>query len=112
LREIPIGFSETEVTNELWQTVFRWALLHKYSFASSGSAGKDNLSCPVTMICWQDAIVWCNAATEMFNESNPGNTLQPCYYMDDKFTVPIRSAIKDQNFFYPNRLREERILLL
>lgn len=95
----PYWISETEVTNELWQTVFRWALLHKYSFASSGSAGKDNLSCPVTMICWQDAIVWCNAATEMFNESNPGNTLQPCYYMDDKFTVPIRSAIKDQNFF-------------
>jgi sulfatase modifying factor 1 len=73
--------SETEVTYELWYTVFTWAIdaargSNQYSFQNVGKEGShgweglppatDKLH-PVTSISWRDAIVWCNALTEYYN---------------------------------------------
>lgn len=70
-----------EVTYELWYTVYQWAITNGYSFASPGREGKlgviggaptINKHHPVTWISWRDAIVWCNAYSEL-----EGRT--PCY---------------------------------
>lgn len=62
-----------EVTYELWYTVREWAKNNGYQFANSGKEGYKGQSGeptskkfePVTKICWRDAIVWCNAYSEM-----------------------------------------------
>jgi hypothetical protein len=63
-----------EVTYELWYKVYQWAITHGYTFANAGSEGHDGMSGaaptaakyePVTYINWCDAIVWCNAYSEM-----------------------------------------------
>ena len=67
-----------EVTYELWYTVHDWALSNGYTFANPGKEGNDGTLTdpagaaptgakyePVTNINWRDAIVWCNAYSEM-----------------------------------------------
>lgn len=68
-----------EVTYELWYTVHNWALSNGYVFANPGREGNDGTLLgftigadptsakyePVTTIDWRDAIVWCNAYSEM-----------------------------------------------
>lgn len=75
------NMAKFEVTYELWYTVRAWALSHGYIFANSGREGNDGTAGaaptgakyePVTFINWRDAIVWCNAYSEM-----SGYT--PCY---------------------------------
>jgi formylglycine-generating enzyme required for sulfatase activity len=70
-----------EVTYELWFTVYQWAVSHGYTFANQGREGHDgtdgaapttNKYEPVTQINWRDAIVWCNAYSEM-------SGFAPCY---------------------------------
>jgi formylglycine-generating enzyme required for sulfatase activity len=61
---------ETEVTYELWSEVYTWAIANGYSFANPGAMGDgdgidDTGQHPVTTINWRDAIVWCNALSEM-----------------------------------------------
>jgi sulfatase modifying factor 1 len=77
---------ETEVTYEMWKKVYDWATTNDnntgkrvdggqlYSFANPGRQGGDanpgltpvgDESHPVTTINWRDAMVWCNAASEM-----------------------------------------------
>jgi formylglycine-generating enzyme required for sulfatase activity len=56
-----------ETTQELWYTVQAWAREHGYHFQNAktsapGEAGKNK---PITGISWRDAIVWCNAYSEM-----------------------------------------------
>jgi formylglycine-generating enzyme required for sulfatase activity len=61
---------ETEVTYELWHTVYDWAAANGYAFANEGTMGDgsgDTVLHPVTTVNWRDAIVWCNAATEWYN---------------------------------------------
>ncbi len=71
----PYKLAETEVTYELWYEVRIWAEKseHGYVFANKGREGKmgvdgaaptANKNHPVTMVSWQDCIVWCNAYTE------------------------------------------------
>ncbi len=71
----PYWIAETEVTYELWYEVRIWAEKPEqgYVFANKGregSMGTDgavptaNKTHPVTMVSWQDCIVWCNAYTE------------------------------------------------
>lgn len=67
-----------EVSYELWYTVHDWALSNGYVFANPGREGNDGTLInpagsaptgaryePVTFINWRDAIVWCNAYSEM-----------------------------------------------
>ena len=74
-----------EVTYELWYTVHNWALSNGYNFANPGREGRSGTITdpagepptsakyePVTKINWRDAIVWCNAYSEM-------DGFTPCY---------------------------------
>lgn len=70
-----------ETTYELWRIVYQWAKSHGYTFANPGREGNDGTDDaspttakyePVTNISWRDAIVWCNAYSEMAS-------LNPCY---------------------------------
>lgn len=61
--------SPYEVYWKLWTDVLKWAVDHGYKFAHTGKArqvsvltGLDN---PVHNISWYDAIVWCNAYSEI-----------------------------------------------
>ncbi|PKL15505.1 MAG: hypothetical protein CVV49_21090, partial [Spirochaetae bacterium HGW-Spirochaetae-5] len=75
---------ETEVTYELWKTVYDWATdaarTNRYYFANQGREGNDGTvgaaatnQEPVTTINWRDAMVWCNALTEYYNDKNGTN---------------------------------------
>ncbi len=85
---------ETEVTYELWGAIYTWAASHGYTFANPGRQGGDDVTLtdpvgtnqdPVTEINWRDAMVWCNAASELAG-------LIPVYYADAGYTTPIRSV--------------------
>jgi uncharacterized repeat protein (TIGR02543 family) len=63
-----------ETTYELWHEVYQWAAGNGYAFANAGREGNDGTGGaaptaaktePVTYINWRDAIVWCNAYSEM-----------------------------------------------
>lgn len=64
----PFWIGETEVTYELWSEVYTWAIANGYFFANPGTMGGgtgDTDQHPVTTISWRDAVVWCNALSEM-----------------------------------------------
>ena len=60
---------ETQVTYELWNTVYTWAVANGYTFANPGHMGGGTGSFtnqhPVTAINWRDAMVWTNALSEL-----------------------------------------------
>jgi len=58
---------ETEVTYQLWSTVYTWATANGYFFQNAGAGSGQQ---PVTTINWRDAMVWTNAATEWCNAKN------------------------------------------
>ncbi len=72
----PYSLGKYEVSYGLWKPVRDWALENGYIIGntgaegSSGSAGVDH---PVTCVSYFDALVWCNAYSEM-------SGLAPCYY--------------------------------
>jgi uncharacterized repeat protein (TIGR02543 family) len=93
----PFEIGQYEVTYELWYTVRTWAEDNGYTFANAGMEGSvtgggsfpnyTNVGAaptltgrlePVTMVNWRDAIIWCNAYSEMAG-------LIPCYYTDAGF---------------------------
>ncbi|WP_268935067.1 formylglycine-generating enzyme family protein [Spartinivicinus ruber] len=71
----------TEVTYNLYQSIYDWAIQHSYQL-TDGCNGWKEYSCleettnslqhPVTLISWMDAIVWANALSERLG-------LQPVY---------------------------------
>lgn len=71
-----------ETTYSLWYKVRVWAEQNGYKFQNPGqqgslggrgrAPGQVNGNEPVTMINWYDAVVWCNALSEM-------QELTPCY---------------------------------
>ncbi len=82
--------AETEVTYARWKKVYEWTATGEgkdrgYVFSNlgrEGSSGKDGADIsdgkqPVTNISWRDAVVWCNAASEMEN-------LTPVYYYNEQ----------------------------
>ena len=88
--EIPDFYiSNSELTYARWYEVYQWATSdergeYKYTFQDlgrEGNSGKDgaepaeNSKQPVTSVSWRDAIIWCNAASEMEN-------LTPYYYVE------------------------------
>jgi formylglycine-generating enzyme required for sulfatase activity len=70
-----------EVTKELWDKVGNWnggnGYSYDYSYAREGSGKATSL--PVTMVCWYDAVKWCNARSQK-------EGLTPCYYTDSALT--------------------------
>ena len=67
--------SDSEVTYQLWTAVYDWAVdpareAGQYYFQNSGVKGTDGaigktVLHPVTTMNWRDALIWCNAASEM-----------------------------------------------
>ncbi|HPH03777.1 MAG TPA: SUMF1/EgtB/PvdO family nonheme iron enzyme, partial [Spirochaetota bacterium] len=83
-----------EVTYELWKVVHSWANANGYQFANAGREGHDGTVGaaltsdkhePVTYINWRDAIVWCNAYSQM-----EGKT--PVYCTTSGYTTPIKNS--------------------
>jgi len=86
-----------EVTYELWYIVRDWARSNGYTFAHPGREGDDGTIIdpegaapttiakyePVTTINWRDAIVWCNAYSEMAG-------FMSVYYTDEAMTTPLK----------------------
>lgn len=59
--------AETPVTDGLWFAVEQWARQHGYTFANPLLAPSYRIHEPVIGISWRDAIVWCNALSEMLD---------------------------------------------
>lgn len=63
-----------ELTYNIWHEVYSWAVNNGYVFQNPGREGSDGINGasptggsnkPVTNISWRDAVVWCNAYSEM-----------------------------------------------
>ena len=76
----------TEVSRELWISVYSWALAHGYNFDNTGLYRASGH--PVQTINWYDAVKWCNARAEK-------EGLVPCYYSDSAQTVVCRGGETD-----------------
>jgi formylglycine-generating enzyme required for sulfatase activity len=78
----PFRIAKYETTYQVWKAVYDWATsadrgANRYTIASPGREGHgtdgtgtagtpaERATRPVTMINWRDAIVWCNAYSEM-----------------------------------------------
>lgn len=89
--------AETELTYKAWYSVYQWAISEergreRYSFKNPGREGSngvdgaaptENSNEPVTNITYNDALIWCNAASEK-------DGLIPAYYKDYKKTYICR----------------------
>lgn len=75
-----------EVTKELWDDVYDWAITHSYSFDNSAS-GKDT-DHPVQMVNWYDCVKWCNARSEK-------EGMIPAYYTSSAKTTVYRTGQVD-----------------
>ena len=87
----PYEIAKTEVPYSVWYAVYTWAVDNGYTFANPGQEGctgeagakpTEGSSEPVTTISWRDAVVWCNAYTEIVHSAN-----DCVYYMSDGTTV-------------------------
>jgi formylglycine-generating enzyme required for sulfatase activity len=109
---------ETEVTFELWNTVYMWATGDtdrdgvisgsetpgNYTFSPGHRGGgftPDSDQHPVTAVDWRDAIAWCNALTDYYNSQN-GTQYGYVYCTDSSFSTPIRSVDNSSSVSYPN----------
>jgi formylglycine-generating enzyme required for sulfatase activity len=91
-----------ETTWELWKEVYDWAQGHGYSIANEGTEGHGGeggtggtswaaamkKTRPVTGVTWRDAVVWCNAYSEL-------SGLEPVYYTADGLSVLRESDTDD-----------------
>jgi formylglycine-generating enzyme required for sulfatase activity len=94
----PFYIAKYETTYELWYTVKQWAAGNGYSFANPGCEGDDGTDGdpptgtakyePVTGISWRDAVVWCNAYSEMSGKG-------PVYYTDSTYSTVLRISTND-----------------
>jgi formylglycine-generating enzyme required for sulfatase activity len=93
----PFKIAKQETTYELWYEVKQWADGNGYTFANPGRQGGDYRNGtgpvgtnrhPVTEISWRDAVVWCNAYSEMSGK-------EPVYYTDDTYTTVLRVSTND-----------------
>jgi formylglycine-generating enzyme required for sulfatase activity len=100
----PFKIAKYETTYELWHEVYQWATdaargTDIYAFANAGREGKDGTDGaeptaddklePVTCINWRDAVVWCNAYSEM-------NGKEPVYYTDTEYTTVLRVSTNEK----------------
>ncbi len=86
--------SRVEIPFDSWNRVYHWALAHGYSFSYDGDMGSMYQASalharaphePVTRISWYDAVLWCNALSEMEGR-------RPCYYTSSALTGVLRSS--------------------
>jgi formylglycine-generating enzyme required for sulfatase activity len=100
----PFTMAKYETTYELWHEVYQWAAdtgargATVYAFANAGREGNDGTAGaaptdaarqePVTTINWRDAIVWCNAYSEMSGK-------EPVYYTDTTYGTVLRISTND-----------------
>ena len=95
-----------ETSYKLWKEVYDWAIKHDYKFKNKGQKGGGEFQQynesehvdeePVTRVCWGDAIVWCNAYTEMKNNSDA----ECVYYKKDQTAVLKDATEKDVAYAY------------
>jgi formylglycine-generating enzyme required for sulfatase activity len=91
----PFSIAKYETTYELWHEVCQWAAGNGYTFDFPGREGHDGTDGaapttaaktePVTNISWVDAVVWCNAYSEMSGK-------EPVYYTDTDYTAVLKST--------------------
>jgi formylglycine-generating enzyme required for sulfatase activity len=68
---LPFSMAKYEVTYAEWMEVKSWGEAHGYSFNRPGDRGSEERggtqdeNHPVTDIEWYDAVLWCNALSEM-----------------------------------------------
>jgi formylglycine-generating enzyme required for sulfatase activity len=93
----PFKIAKCETTYELWYEVKQWAAGNGYVFGNAGREGNDGTSGaaptsarlePVTSISWRDAVVWCNAYSEMSGK-------EPVYYTNITYTTVLRTSTND-----------------
>jgi formylglycine-generating enzyme required for sulfatase activity len=82
-----------KTTYELWYEVKQWAAGNGYTFANKGREGNDGAVGaaptdaaklePVTTINWRDAVIWCNAYSEMTGKT-------PAYYTNTTYATVLR----------------------
>lgn len=103
--------SKYMVSYNTWYHVYQWAIKNGYNFIGKGSEGmyaKGNDAgvyyafneggepkveeMPVGSVNWRDAIVWCNALSEMLK-------LTPVYYSDANFKTPLRDSTQSTTVF-------------
>jgi formylglycine-generating enzyme required for sulfatase activity len=96
----PFKIAKYETTYELWYEVNQWAESNGYTFATKGGEGHNGTNGaapsstgtaktePVTWISWRDAIVWCNAYSEMDGK-------EPVYYTDKGYGKVLRTSTND-----------------
>ena len=95
-----------EVTYELWYNVRLWGIENGYTFANAGREISDatnimdgktgapptNLKYnPVNYITWRDAVVWCNAYSEM-------EKLTPVYYTDSEYKKTLKISTNNTGY--------------
>ena len=84
-----------EVTYKLWKEVREWANQNGYVIKNEGVMGgafvyRENEHSeeePVTQVSWRDAIIWCNAYTQM-----KMSTIDECVYRDKDRQILKNSA--------------------
>lgn len=98
----PFKLAKFETTYNVWYQVCQWAEKNGYTIQNKGVEGvfgevekEQNMSepgsppklrgMPVCRISWRDAMVWCNALSEMQH-------LTPVYCTDIDFKIPIRDS--------------------
>ena len=103
--------SKYMVSYNTWYHVYQWAIKKGYKFIGKGSEGMyangNNADAyypfneggepkveemPVGSVNWRDAIVWCNALSEMTG-------LTPVYCSDANFKTPLRDSTQSTTVF-------------
>ncbi len=90
----PFYVAKTELTYEKWKEVYDWAVERGYEFNKDGDMGSMDHRVgryvhgpqePVTDINRYDAILWCNALSEMEGK-------KPCYYFGNSGEKVVRRS--------------------
>jgi formylglycine-generating enzyme required for sulfatase activity/outer membrane protein assembly factor BamB len=90
----PFAYGATPITYAQWNKVRQWAEAHGYTFTVQGAMGSmwnfdfpHRPDEPVVNITWHDALIWCNALSEM-------QGLNPVYFTDETRTNVYRNAFR------------------
>jgi len=94
----PYKIGKYEVSYNLWKKVCDWAKNNGYSFDKAGDHGGVGET-PVINVTWKDAVIWCNAYTEMKN----GNTDECVYRKSKSDDTVLKNATNDEaDSTFPN----------